>query len=84
MADRPLKYRDLLKRLKHFGVSEDKSRGKGSERLLTRIVGGTKFSTTIKCHNEGEQKPRAVVAATRRRLRLTANDGTPDNDFYGR
>jgi hypothetical protein len=40
MAERTLKYRDLLKRRKLFGVVEDRSRSKGSERMLTRIVGG--------------------------------------------
>ena len=57
MGERPLKYRDLLKRLKKFGVSEDKSRGKGSERRLSRIVGGRSYSTTSKCHHEGDMKP---------------------------
>ena len=84
MADRPLKYRDLIKRLKLFGVFEDKSRGKGSERLLIRIVGSSKLSFPTKCHNEGDQKPRAVVAAIRRKLQLTSRDGVSDKQFYGK
>jgi hypothetical protein len=36
MADRTLKYRDLLRRLKAYGVEECSKRGKGSERLLSR------------------------------------------------
>jgi hypothetical protein len=83
MADRPLKYRDLLRRLKIYGVTEDKRRGKGSERLLTRVVDGQQLRITTKCHNEGDEKPRAVIAAIRRRLRLTADDGIPDDEFYG-
>lgn len=83
MAERSLKYRDLLKRLKLFGVAEDRTRGKGSERLLTRMVAGRKYSTTTKCHNDADRKPKAVVKAIRRRLKLTASDGVSDKDFYG-
>ena len=82
MADRPLKYRDLLKRLKKYGVAEDKKRGKGSERLLVRIVGGQKRTIATKCHSDGDEKPRAVVAAIRRRLALTNDDGVSDQEFY--
>jgi hypothetical protein len=82
MADRTLKYRDLLKLLRRFGVVEDKGRGKGSERMLIRIVGGVKHSIATKCHNEGDQKPRGVIAAIRRRLRLTPEDGVSDKEFY--
>lgn len=83
MADRTLKYRDLLKRLKLFGVEENKKRGKGSERMLTRMIGGRILSTPTKCHSEGDQKPRAVIAAIRRRLELTPEHGVTDAQFYG-
>jgi hypothetical protein len=83
MAERTLKYRDLLKRLKQFGVAEDRGRGKGSERLLTRIVAGKKYSTTTKCHSESDQKPKAVIKSIRRRLKLTPEDGVLDSAFYG-
>ena len=63
MAERTLKYRDLMRCLKLFGVYEDKSRGKGSERLLVRIVGATKLCIPTKCHHEGDQKPRAMIGA---------------------
>jgi len=33
-GDKPLKYREIKKKLKRFGVIEDKKRGKGSERML--------------------------------------------------
>ena len=84
MADRPLRYRDLLKRLKAFGVDEDPRRGKGSERLLTRVVDGVQLSIPTKCHSESDTKPRAVIAAIRRRLKLTARDGVSDEEFYGK
>ena len=84
MSDRTLKYRDLLKILKKFGVFEDKTRGKGSERLLVRIVSGVRCMISTKCHKEGDQKPKAVIAAIRRRLKLTPEDGVSDNEFYGK
>lgn len=84
MSDKTLKYRDLLKRLKQFGVIEDRSRGKGSERLLVRVVSGIRYYITTKCHNEGDQKPKAVIAAIRRRLLLTPEDGVSDQEFYGK
>jgi hypothetical protein len=84
MAERPLKYRDLVKRLRLFGVVENKTRGKGSHRMLIRVVEGVKCSYPIRCHHEGEVKPRAVIGALRRRLRLTDEDGISDEDFYGK
>ena len=84
MADRTLKYRELLRRLKRFGVVEVKRRGKGSEKLLMRVVGGRKYSTTTKCHSENDQKPVAVIQAIRRRLKLAKEDGVSDSKFYGK
>lgn len=48
--EKTLKYRELLAILKRYGVEEDKKRGKGSERLLSRVVGGRKLSIPTKCH----------------------------------
>ena len=84
MAERSLKYRELLRRLKLFGVVEDRSRGRGSERLLTRIVDGRRYSTTTKCHSDSDQKPKAVIKSIRRRLKLTPDDGVSDDAFYGK
>lgn len=52
-------------------------------KLLTRMVAGRKYSTTTKCHSDADQKPKAVIKAIRRRLKLTASDGVLDKDFYG-
>ena len=83
MADRPLKYRRLLKCLKRFGACEDTKRGKGSEeRMLCRMVDGRLERFPIRCHSENEEKPRAVVKAVRRRFHLTEEDGIPDGIFY--
>jgi hypothetical protein len=40
MTERPLKYRVLISKLKRFDVVESTRRGKGSERMLTRLVAG--------------------------------------------
>lgn len=82
--DRSLKYRDLLKILKRFGVWEDARRGKGSERMLCRAIRGRELRYPTKCHNEGDEKPKAVVRAIRRALGLTAEDGVSDEQFYGK
>lgn len=83
MADWPLKYRRLLKILRRFNVYEEKRRGKGSERMLCRMVDGRLERYPIRCHGENEEKPRAVVKAIRRRFRLMKKDGIPDGEFYG-
>lgn len=83
MADWPLKYRRLLRILRRFNVYEEKRRGKGSERMLCRMVDGRLERYPIRCHSESEEKPRAVVKAIRRRFRLMKEDGIPDGEFYG-
>ena len=64
MADRPLKYRKLLQILRRFGITEDKKRGKGSHRMLSGVIDGSLIRHPIKCHGEGEVKPRAVSLKT--------------------
>lgn len=80
---KPLKYRDLRKRLKSFGISEDKSRGKGSERMFVGVVEGQVVRYPTKCHSEGQEKPVPVIEAIRRRFHLTEEHGVTDQDFYG-
>jgi len=72
----------LLRILKRFNCWEDKTRGKGSERMLCRMVDGRLERFPIRCHKEDEEKPRAVVKAVRRRFKLTEEDGVPDGEFY--
>ncbi|MCH8314829.1 MAG: hypothetical protein IIA64_02545 [Planctomycetes bacterium] len=82
MPDRPLKYRKLLKTLRRYGINEVKARGKGSHRMLVGVVDGGLVKHPIKCHNDGEEKPKAVVASIRRVFKLTADNGVTDRDFY--
>jgi hypothetical protein len=84
MAEKPLPYRALRKILKSFGIVEEKSRGKGSERMFAGVVGGRVERYPTKCHNEGDEKPKAVIKAIRRRFHLTEEFGVTDKDFYSR
>jgi hypothetical protein len=67
-----LKHRDLLKKLKEFGVIEDPSKGKGSERMLILKTGlGSKYKgpqIPIKCHGDGTEHSVRVVDSVLRRF----------------
>ncbi len=80
---KPLKYRDLRKRLKKYGIVEEASRGKGSERMFVGVVDGRVQRIATKCHSEGDEKPVAVIESIRRRFNLTEQFGITDKDFYG-
>jgi hypothetical protein len=84
MADRPLPYRDLLRILKRYGVYEEANRGKGSERMLARIIDGHVIRYPTRCHSSNDEKPRGVIRAIRRHFKLTSDDGVSDDEFYGR
>ncbi len=70
MPKRRLKHRDLIKKLKSYGVIEDKNRGKGSERLLIldRGIGGAYKGpqTSIKYHGDNtEYSPKITESILR-------------------
>ena len=79
---KPLKYRDLRKRLKEYGIIEDKRRGKGSERVFVGYIDGRLVAYPTKCHNEGDEKPTPVIEAIRRHFHLTEEHGVTDKQFY--
>jgi len=78
VAEKRLPYRRLLACAKRFGVEEVPGRGKGSERLWKRAS----YTCPMTCHGEGYEIGKGLARAMRRRLRLTANDGISDDDFY--
>jgi hypothetical protein len=80
---KPLKYRDLRRRLRKFGIQENKVRGKGSERMFMGFVDGRLVTYPTKCHHEGDEKPTPVIEAIRRAFHLTEQFGVSDKDFYG-
>ncbi|RMG02212.1 MAG: type II toxin-antitoxin system HicA family toxin [Nitrospirae bacterium] len=70
---RPLKHRELLKKLKKFGIVEVETRAKGSERMLVLKSGfqGDKYrgpQIPIKCHGQGTEHSVKVINAVLRRF----------------
>lgn len=70
-----LKHRELISRLKDFGVIEVKNRGKGSERVFILKSGLTDDKYTgpqipIKCHGEGTEHSVRVIDAVLRRFAI--------------
>lgn len=73
--DRPLKYRELRKKLRKFGVKEIVKRGKGSERMFFHPnIYGCPAWYPVKCHGEGTEISKAVVGAARRAFRISPQD----------
>jgi len=82
--DWSIRYGDLRKLVKQFGVYEDARRGKGSERLWIRgLPDGGMLSIPVTCHGTGDMVGVGLVKAIRRRLLLTEKDGVRDEEFYG-
>ena len=74
-----MKYREVVARLKRFGVREFASRGNGSERLLVRETvpgSGQGPQYAMKCHGEGKEVPTGTLRAALRRL------GIPPEEFF--
>ncbi|GAI08981.1 unnamed protein product [marine sediment metagenome] len=76
IGDRPLKYRELRKKLRDLrGVQEKK--GKGSERILYHPnINGKPAFYPVKCHGEGDELSKPVVRAARQRFNI------PIEEFY--
>jgi len=75
MPKKPLKYRELLKHLKPYGVIQIVSRGKGSERILIRpikpgVMKGPQYP--VKCHGLGTEIDDHVINAILRRFSIPA------------
>jgi hypothetical protein len=81
MGRRRLKFRDLRKILRTYGVEEDRSRGKGDHILFFKQFDDGCFSYPI------PDKPNMLpcyVSGARRKFRLTRDDGVTDEEFYNR
>lgn len=72
----PIPYRELRSRLMIFGVSENKGRGKGSERLFVQVdpVTGKNRSYPIKCHSEADDVGLGTLKACLRRFGISNDD----------
>jgi hypothetical protein len=82
MGKRRLKLNDLRRILASFGVSEDRSAGKGSHTLFLRTFPDGTFTSPVPTHSK-EVKP-CYVKGCRKKFRLMPEDGISDNDFYAR
>jgi predicted RNA binding protein YcfA (HicA-like mRNA interferase family) len=70
-GDKPLKCRELCKKLRKFGVQEFRKRGKGSERMLHHPnINGRPVWYPIKCHGEGDELSKHIVRAARERFNI--------------
>ncbi|MEE9191654.1 MAG: hypothetical protein V3U04_03440 [Candidatus Aerophobetes bacterium] len=70
-SDKPLKYRELRKKLGKFGVQEFRKRGKGSERMLHHPnINGRPVWYPMKCHGEGDELSKHIVRAARERFNI--------------
>lgn len=81
MGKRRLKLRDLRRILRSFGVEEDRSRGKGDHIMFYKKFADGIYSYPI------PDKPDVLpcyVSGSRRKFRLTRDDGVTDDDFFGR
>ncbi len=74
----PLKHRELLKKLKSFGVIEILTKGKGSERMLILQAGlGSKYQgpqIPIKYHGDGTEHSKRVIDSILRRFNINSED----------
>lgn len=82
MADRPLKLRELKKILAKFGITEDKSRGKGSHTVFIKETDDGKVIYTIPTSKKDIGKP--YIKGIRRAFGLRKEDGCDDQEFYGK
>lgn len=73
----PLKYRELIARLKPFGVIVLESRGKGSERILLKpvVAGSVKGpQIPIKHHGDSTEIYLPVIRAVLRRFDIDPDE----------
>ncbi|MHB1033496.1 MAG: hypothetical protein ACYC35_01770 [Pirellulales bacterium] len=81
MSKRRLKLNDLRRILRHFGVQEDPSRGKGSHTVFFKRFSDGVFTYPVPTADNDVKT--CYVRGCRKRFRLTEEDGVSDNEFYG-
>lgn len=71
--DKPLRYRELLSRLKKFGIQEQIK--KGSRRMLFHHnINGKSAFIPIHPHSEHDEMSRKIVRAVRERFKISIED----------
>jgi hypothetical protein len=79
-----LKRRDLVRKVRRFGGTEESRRGKGSHRLLRRPDPERRGRTLTAClpyHGDNVDVPTSHVNAIRRKLKMTPLHGVSDADW---
>ncbi|MGA2232092.1 MAG: hypothetical protein ABSH22_14445 [Tepidisphaeraceae bacterium] len=79
MADKTLKFRELRRILKSFGIEWDPGKGKGSHGSFWKRMDGGVFSYPIPHQKDVQQW---YVRGCRKKFKLTADDGVSDEEFY--
>ncbi len=81
MAKMRLKFYDLRRILRSYGVTEAKNRGKGSHTLFEKQLSDGKYSYPIP--NDTDVNP-AYVKGARKKFRLLPSDGVTDPEFFSK
>ena len=80
----PLKRRDLVRKIRTFGGTEDRKRGKGGDRLLMRPDPEKPTRTlrsTLGYHGSNKDIVDSVVSSIRRKLKMTPEHGVSDEEW---
>lgn len=71
--DRPLKYSEIRRKLRKFGVQEEMR--KGAKRMLFHDnINGKPASYPMDIHSEGQEFSRPVVRSIRERFNISVED----------
>ncbi len=73
---KPVMLKELRRKLRHFGVSEDASRGKGSHTLFYKDFPEGRFSYPVPVH--GKDVKACYVRGARKKFRLLPTNGVTD------
>ena len=72
-----------MKLLRKHGVTEHTRRGTGHRALRREVAPGQSVQCSLFFHGDSETIGIPVIKAIRGRLRLSAQDGVSDQQFYG-
>jgi hypothetical protein len=84
LADRTIKLRELRRILAGFGIEEDSSKGKGSHTVFIQRDSDGKVIAQYTVPTNRNDLLVCYVRGCRKRFGLKVEDGTSDDDFYGK
>ena len=73
IADKPLRYRELIRKLKKFGVIEENRRGR-RKILFHPNIDGKPAQIPIHPHSEHYEFSRSVIRSVRERFKIDLDD----------